>query len=55
MSLTLSAVLQREPEWEVLPPNVPHGLNTYLRRCLQKDPRQRVQAIGDVRLAMEGA
>ena len=55
VSLTLSAVLQREPEWEVLPLNIPHGLDTYLRRCLQKDPRQRVQAIGDVRLAMEGA
>ena len=55
VSLTLSAVLQREPEWDGLPANVPHGLNTYLRRCLQKDPRQRVQAIGDVRLAMEGA
>ena len=55
VSLTLSAVLQREPEWALLPPTVPHGLKTYLRRCLQKDPRQRVQAIGDMRLAMEGA
>ena len=55
VSLTLSAVLQREPEWEMLPPNIPHGLDTYLRRCLQKGSRQRVQAIGDVRLAMEGA
>ena len=55
VSLTLSAVLQREPEWTVLPPSVAPELNAYLRRCLQKDPRQRVQAIGDVRLAMEGA
>ena len=55
VSLTLSVVLQREPEWEALPGSVPPGLLTYLRRCLQKDPLQRVQAIGDVRLAMEGA
>ena len=55
VSLTLSAVLQREPEWDTLPPNVPPGLNSYLRRCLHKDPTQRVQAAGDVRLAMEGA
>ena len=55
VSLTLSAVLQREPEWDTLPSKVPPGLNTYLRRCLHKDPAQRVQAIGDVRLAMEGA
>ena len=55
VSLTLSAVLQREPEWEALAPAVPSGLNTYLRRCLHKDPTQRIQAVGDVRLAMEGA
>ena len=28
---------------------------TYLKRCLQKDVRQRVRDIGDVRLALEGA
>ena len=55
VSLTLSAVLQREPEWDTLPSDMPLGLNTYLRRCLHKDPLQRVQAAGDVRLAMEGA
>ena len=33
VSLTLSAVLQREPEWDTLPPNVPPGLNTYRRHC----------------------
>ena len=38
-----------------LPQDVPLGLKTYLHRCLQKDPTQRVQAIGDVRLAIEGA
>ncbi len=55
VSLTLSQVLQREPDWEALPGAVPATLLTFVRRCLQKDPRQRVQAIGDVRLAMEGA
>ena len=55
VSLTLSAVLHREPDWNVLPLGVPSGLSIYLRRCLEKDPRQRIQAVGDVRLAMEGA
>ena len=55
VSLTLSAVLQREPEWALLSADIQTGLATYLRRCLHKDPTQRVQAIGDVRLAMEGA
>jgi serine/threonine-protein kinase len=53
VSLTLSAVLQREPEWESVQ-GLPPGLNTYLKRCLKKDPRQRVRDIGDVRLAMDG-
>ena len=55
VSMTLSSVLQREPDWSVMPLSVPAGLRTYLRRCLEKDLRERVQAIGDVRLAMEGA
>ena len=55
VSLTLSAVLQREPVWNELPSDVPATLRTYLRRCLAKDPRQRVHDIADVRLALEGA
>jgi serine/threonine-protein kinase len=52
---TLARVMEREPDWARLPATLSPGLRTYLRRCLQKDPRQRVQAIGDVRLALEGA
>ena len=55
ISQTLARVIDREPDWSALPATVSPSLATYLRRCLQKDPRQRVQAIGDVRLAMEGA
>ena len=55
VSDTLASVLAREPDWVLLPSTVSPVLGTYLRRCLQKDPRQRVQAIGDVRLALEGA
>ena len=36
------------------PTVLPRAVNTYLRRCLQKEPRQRVRDIGDVRLALEG-
>ncbi len=55
VSVTLSAVLQREPEWAELPPNMPPVLRIYLCRCLRKDPLQRVRDIGDVRLALDGA
>ena len=54
VSQTLARVIDRDPDWSYLPQTLPAGLVTYLRRCLQKEPRQRIQAIGDVRLAMEG-
>ena len=55
VSETLARVIEREPDWARLPATLSPSLRAYLRRCLQKDARQRVQAIGDVRLALEGA
>jgi eukaryotic-like serine/threonine-protein kinase len=55
VSLILAAVMKSEPDWESLPADLPPAVRLVLRRCLQKDPKQRLQAIGDVRLAMEGA
>ena len=55
VSLTLSAVLQREPALDALPEGIPPVLHSYLHRCFEKDPRQRIRDIGDVRLAMDGA
>ena len=39
----------------MLPADLAPRLRTVLDRCLQKDPKQRVQAVGDVRLALAGA
>ena len=55
VSLTLSSVLQREPDWSRLPSTVSPSLSVFLRRCLEKDPRQRVHDVADVRLALDGA
>jgi serine/threonine-protein kinase len=52
---TLAAIVRGEPDWEALPANVPPTLRVYLRRCLQKNPRDRVHDIADMRLAFEGA
>jgi Tol biopolymer transport system component len=52
---TLGAVLHKEPVWPRLPEATPASIRTVLRRCLQKDPRQRLRDIGDVRLALDGA
>jgi serine/threonine-protein kinase len=52
---TFVAIIRDEPDWARLPATLPFALGTYLKRCLQKDAKQRVQAMGDVRLALEGA
>ena len=55
ISHIIARVIERDPDWSALPPALPPTLGTYLRRCLVKDPRQRIRDIGDVRLALEGA
>ena len=50
---TLASVLKLEPDWSALPPNTPAAVRTLLRRCLTKDRKQRLQAIGEVRIALE--
>ena len=55
VSQVLARVIERDPDWDTLPASLPPAVDTYLRRCLQREPRQRVQAIGDVRLALEGS
>lgn len=49
MGDTLAAVLKEEPDLTALAPR-PRAV---VRRCLTKDPRQRWQDIGDVRIALE--
>ena len=55
VSMTLSKVLQREPDFDALPPATPKRVSQVLRLCLRKDPKQRMSDIRDVRLALEGA
>jgi serine/threonine-protein kinase len=51
----LAAVLDREPDWQRLPPDTPPIISRLLRRCLRKDPAQRLRDIGDARLEIEEA
>jgi Tol biopolymer transport system component len=51
----LAAVVRAEPEWNRLPADLSPMLGVFLRRCLQKDARQRIGDIHDVRLALDGA
>ncbi len=49
----LAAVIMGEPDWSALPATTPASFQRLLRRCLKKDLRQRLQAIGDARIAIE--
>ena len=52
---TLAAILRDEPDWTALPADVPPAIPRLLRRCLRKDPKQRLADIADARFAMEDA
>ena len=54
VSDTLAAVLRGEPDWSALPPRHRADRAAALERCLEKDPRERLQAIGDARIEIEG-
>jgi serine/threonine protein kinase len=51
----LADVLKSEPNWRALPADTPHALRLLLRRCLQKDRRQRLRDIADARFLLEDA
>jgi eukaryotic-like serine/threonine-protein kinase len=53
VSDTLAAVIKDPPDWSLLPANTPGRLRVLVQRCLQKDPRQRLQAIGDARISID--
>ena len=49
----LAKVIEREPDWTALPASTPPRLRELLRRCGRKDPKTRLQAIGDARIQIE--
>jgi Tol biopolymer transport system component len=49
VSDTIAAILEREPNWELLPQPTPVPIRSLLRHCLQKDRTERLRDIGDAR------
>ena len=43
----LARIIEREPDWEMLPQETPENIRVLLCRCLEKDPRRRLRDIGD--------
>jgi serine/threonine protein kinase len=55
LSDTIVAVVERTPEWSVVPSDTPAVILKLLRRCLEKEPRRRLRDIGDARHDLEEA
>ena|SRR5688572_5698356 len=53
ISETIAAVLGREPDWDALPDTVPESVGRLLRRCLTKDPKQRMHHIANARIELD--
>jgi eukaryotic-like serine/threonine-protein kinase len=50
---TLAEIIKAEPDWNQLPASTPKPVRALLQRCLKKDPKQRLQAIGEARIVIE--
>jgi serine/threonine protein kinase/Tol biopolymer transport system component len=52
---SMGAIMHKDPEWSLLPSGTPPTIQLLLRRCLTKDRKRRLQAIGDARVELEAA
>ncbi|GAG15997.1 unnamed protein product, partial [marine sediment metagenome] len=50
---TLARIIERQPDWEVLPQDIPMNIRVLLRRCLEKDSRRRLRDIGDASIEID--
>ncbi|MDH3215268.1 MAG: serine/threonine-protein kinase, partial [Candidatus Krumholzibacteria bacterium] len=55
VSDTIAKILEREPDWNALPPDTPPSIQVLIRRCLQKEQKKRLQDVGDLRIQIEEA
>jgi eukaryotic-like serine/threonine-protein kinase len=49
----IASVLERQPDFGLLPPATHASVRRLLQRCLEKDPRQRLRHIGDARMELD--
>ena len=52
---TIAAVLGSEPAWDALPDGTPASIRQLLQRCLEKDPKRRLQDLSDLWLEIDGS
>ncbi len=49
----ISAVLNDEPNWSLLPMETPREVTTLLRRCLKKEHQRRLRDMGDIAITLQ--
>src|SRR5579863_4463793 len=49
----LAGVIRAEPDWSAMPVSIPPRIAALLRRCLLKDPKQRLRDIGEARITID--
>ncbi len=50
----MASTLKEEPKLDRLPASTPPAIRRLIERCLNKDPKQRLQAIGEARIVLSG-
>ena len=55
VSETLAAVIKGEPDWTAMPIDTSAGVRGLVRRCLQKDSKERLHDISDARIEIQEA
>ena len=48
----IAKILQTEPDWSRLPAETPARVRALLKRCLRRDPKERLRDIGDARIEL---
>jgi serine/threonine protein kinase/Tol biopolymer transport system component len=51
----IARIVDRQPDWEALPADVPSSIRALVRHCLQKDPADRLHDIADARIELTDA
>jgi serine/threonine protein kinase len=52
---TIVAVVSKEPDWSALPPAVSAHIRKLLQRCLEKDPKRRLDSAAAIRIEIDDA
>ncbi len=50
---TLARIIERQPDWDMLPQDTPMNIRVLMRRCLEKNLQQRLRDIGDAAIEIK--